>query len=78
MTAKFKVADHSIRNSGHVSGKVIKVHTKDVDYKRIYASPKPLMYGHVLIAVVGFILAIIGTVGSASRATWRWFNVAPS
>ena len=25
--------------------------------------PKPLMYGHVLIAVVGFILLIIGTVG---------------
>jgi hypothetical protein len=25
--------------------------------------PKPLMYGHGLIAVVGFILLIIGTVG---------------
>ena len=25
--------------------------------------PKPLMHGHVLIAVVGFILLIIGTVG---------------
>ena len=25
--------------------------------------PKPVMYGHVLIAVVGFILLIIGTVG---------------
>jgi len=35
MTAKFKVGDHVIWNSeaGHVSGKITKVHTKDVDYK---------------------------------------------
>lgn len=35
MTAKFKVGDHVIWNSeaGHVSGKIIKVHTKDADYK---------------------------------------------
>jgi hypothetical protein len=78
MTAKFKVGDHVIRNSGHVSGKVIKGHTKDVDYKGYTHNAKPLMYGHVLITVVGFALLILGMVGSASRATWRWFNVAPS
>ena len=35
MTAKFKVGDHVRWNSeaGRVSGKIIKVHTKDVDYK---------------------------------------------
>jgi hypothetical protein len=35
MTAKFTVGDHLFWNSeaGHVSGKIIKVHTKDVDYK---------------------------------------------
>jgi hypothetical protein len=35
MTTKFKVGDHVTWNSeaGHVSGKIIKVHTKDVDYK---------------------------------------------
>jgi len=35
MTAKFKVGDHVTWNSeaGHVSGKIIKVHTKDTDYK---------------------------------------------
>ena len=35
MAAKFKVGDHVTWNSeaGHVSGKIIKVHTKDVDYK---------------------------------------------
>jgi len=35
MTGKFKVGDHVRRNSeaGHVSGKIIKVHTKDFDYK---------------------------------------------
>ena len=32
---RFKVGDHVTWNSeaGHVSGKIIKVHTKDVDYK---------------------------------------------
>jgi Hypervirulence associated proteins TUDOR domain len=35
MTKRFKVGDHVTWNSeaGHVSGKIIKVHTKDVDYK---------------------------------------------
>lgn len=35
MTRKFKVGDHVIWNSeaGHVSGTIIKVHTKDIDYK---------------------------------------------
>lgn len=36
MTGKrFKIKDHVTWNSeaGHVSGKIIKVHTKDVDYK---------------------------------------------
>lgn len=35
MTLKFKVGDHVIWNSeaGHVSGKIIKVHTKDAAYK---------------------------------------------
>jgi Hypervirulence associated proteins TUDOR domain len=35
MTGKFKVGDHVRWNSeaGHVSGKIIKVHTKDFDYK---------------------------------------------
>ena len=35
MAAKFKVGDHVSWNSeaGHVSGKIIKVHTKDADYK---------------------------------------------
>ena len=35
MTAKFKVGDHVTCNSeaGHVGGKIIKVHTKDADYK---------------------------------------------
>ncbi|MBA2352522.1 MAG: DUF2945 domain-containing protein [Burkholderiales bacterium] len=35
MTGKFKVGDHVGWNSeaGHVSGKIIKVHTKDFDYK---------------------------------------------
>jgi hypothetical protein len=32
---KFKVGDHVTWNSeaGHVSGTIVKVHTKDVDYK---------------------------------------------
>lgn len=35
MTKRFKVGDHVTCNSeaGHVSGTIIKVHTKDVDYK---------------------------------------------
>ncbi|MEO5765118.1 MAG: DUF2945 domain-containing protein [Casimicrobiaceae bacterium] len=35
MTQKFKVGDHVTWNSeaGHVSGKIIKVHTKNVAYK---------------------------------------------
>ena len=35
MAAKFKVGDHVTWNSeaGHVSGKIIKVHTEDADYK---------------------------------------------
>jgi hypothetical protein len=35
MAAEFKVGDHVTWNSeaGHVRGKIIKVHAKDVDYK---------------------------------------------
>lgn len=35
MTHKFKIGDHVTWNSeaGHVSGKIIKTHTKDVAYK---------------------------------------------
>jgi hypothetical protein len=35
MTTIFKVGDHVRWNSegGHVSGKIIRVHTKDTDYK---------------------------------------------
>ena len=35
MAAKFKVGDRVSWNSeaGHVSGKIIKVHTRDVDYE---------------------------------------------
>ena len=35
MTAKFKVGDHVTWNSeaGHVSGKIIRIHTSDADYK---------------------------------------------
>jgi hypothetical protein len=35
MTAKFKVGDHVRWNSeaGYVSGRIVKVHTKDFDYK---------------------------------------------
>jgi lipopolysaccharide export system protein LptA len=35
MTAKFKTGDHVTWNSeaGHVSGRISKVHVKDVDYK---------------------------------------------
>ena len=35
MAMKFKVGDHVTWNSeaGHVAGKIVRVHTKDVDYK---------------------------------------------
>jgi hypothetical protein len=35
MTKTFKVGDHVTWNSeaGHVSGRIVKVHKKDVDYK---------------------------------------------
>jgi hypothetical protein len=35
MTNRFKVGDHVTWNSeaGHVSGRIIKVHSRDVDYK---------------------------------------------
>jgi len=35
MAATFKIGDHVTWNSeaGHVSGKIIQVHTKDTDYK---------------------------------------------
>ena len=35
MTTRFKVGDHARWNSeaGRVSGKIIRVHTKDADYK---------------------------------------------
>ena len=48
MAAKFKVGDHVSWNSeaGHVSGKIIKVHTKDVDHKGYthHASPDEPQY----------------------------------
>ena len=35
MTMKFKIGDHVGWNSeaGHVSGKIIKIHTRDTEYK---------------------------------------------
>ena len=35
MTHKFKIGDHVTWNSeaGHVSGKIIKVHTRNIEYK---------------------------------------------
>lgn len=35
MAHKFKIGDHVTWNSeaGHVSGKIIKVHTRNIDYK---------------------------------------------
>ncbi len=35
MTKRFKIGDHVTWNSeaGHVSGRIIKIHTQDVDYK---------------------------------------------
>ena len=48
MTTKFKVGDHVTWNSeaGHVSGKIIKVHTKDANYKgyKHHASPDDPQY----------------------------------
>ncbi len=48
MTKRFKVGDHVIWNSeaGHVSGKIIKVHTKDAEYKGFthHASPDDPQY----------------------------------
>ena len=48
MSARFKVGDHVTWNSeaGHVSGKVIKVHTKDANYKGYthHASPNDPQY----------------------------------
>ena len=48
MAAKFKVGDHVTWNSeaGHVSGKIIKVHKKDADYKGYthHASPDDPQY----------------------------------
>ena len=48
MPAKFKVGDHVTWNSeaGHVSGRIIKVHTRNVDYKGYthHASPDEPQY----------------------------------
>ena len=48
MAAKFKVGDHVTWNSeaGHVSGRIIKVHTRNVDYKGYthHASPDEPQY----------------------------------
>ena len=48
MAAKFKVGDHVTWNSeaGHVSGRIIKVHTRNVDYKGYthHASPAEPQY----------------------------------
>ena len=48
MAAEFKVGDHVTWNSeaGHVSGRIIKVHTRNVDYKGYthHASPDEPQY----------------------------------
>ena len=48
MTAKFKVGDHVTWNSeaGHVSGRIIKIHTRDAEYKGYthHASPDDPQY----------------------------------
>jgi len=48
MTAKFKIDDHVTWNSeaGHVSGRIIKVHTSDTEYKGYthHASPDDPQY----------------------------------
>jgi hypothetical protein len=47
-TARFRIGDHVTWNSeaGHVSGRIIKVHTRDFDYKghRHRASPDKPQY----------------------------------
>jgi hypothetical protein len=48
MQERFKVGDHVAWNSeaGHVSGRIVKVHTHDVDYKGYthHASPDDPQY----------------------------------
>jgi len=48
MTGKFKVGDHVTWNSeaGHVSGTIMRVHTRDTDYKGYthHASPDDPQY----------------------------------
>lgn len=48
MTKRFKVGDHVTWNSeaGRVSGKIIRIHTQDVDYKGYthHASPDEPQY----------------------------------
>lgn len=48
MAAKFKVGDRVTWNSeaGHVSGRIIRVHTRDIDYKGYthHASPDDPQY----------------------------------
>ena len=48
MDRPFKVGDHVSWNSeaGHVSGRIIKIHTRDVDYKgyTYHASPDEPQY----------------------------------
>jgi len=48
MARKFKIGDHVSWNSeaGHVSGKIIRVHTRDFDYKgyRHHASEEDPQY----------------------------------
>ena len=48
MAGKFKVGDHVAWNSeaGHVSGKIVRVHTQDSDYKGYthHASPDDPQY----------------------------------
>jgi hypothetical protein len=48
MAAKFRVGDHVTWNSeaGHVSGKIIRIHTNDADYKGYthHASPDDPQY----------------------------------
>ena len=48
MSEHFKLGDHVTSNSeaGHVSGRIIKIHTQDVDYKGYthYATPDDPQY----------------------------------
>jgi hypothetical protein len=43
MERRFKVGDHVSWNSeaGHVSGRIIKIHKRDVDYKCTRITPAP-------------------------------------